>query len=294
MDVDSLVLQTLVGISAASSLFVVAAGLTLVFGAMRVVNVAHGSFYMVGAYLATSIITTTHPTTTRFWLGLVLAPLVVGAVGLIVEVVVLRRIYGAGHLSQLIATLAVLFIFADLTLYVWGGDSRSVLPPPSLIRTVSVVGGRVLPVYDIFVFGIAVLVGVFLWYLLRRTRLGWQIRATVDDDELLRLAGVDTRRLATKVFVLGAMLSGLAGAIVAPQISVAPGLDTAILIPAFIIAVIGGLGSVLGAALGALLVGLAQSLGALWLPDWSSTFIYIVLIAVLVLRPTGLLGRPDH
>lgn len=278
-------------LSTAGTLFIVAAGLTLVFGAMRLINIAHGSFYMYGAFLVTTIAGVS--TGLRFWLAVLAGCLAVGLIGAVVEAGVMRRIYDAEHLTQLVATFGLFLIFADLALKFWGNNSRTVTAPAGVGGQLSV-GGATFPEYDLAIIGSAVVVGVGLWALLQRSTLGWRVRAAVEDPESLQAAGVNLRRLRTGVFALGALLAGLAGAIVTPQVAVAPGMDSAIIVSAFIVAIIGGLGSVAGAAFGALIIGAAETLGTIVAPSWASTFIYLAMIVVLVVRPAGLLGVPER
>jgi len=278
-------------LSTAGYLFIVSAGLTLIFGAVRVINLAHGSFYMYGAFLLTTIVGLSSGT--KFWLAVPVCALALAALGALVEVTVMRRLYEREHLTQLLATFGLLLIFGDLALHLWGTGARTVAPPVPFHGRFTLAGATV-PAYDIVVIGVAALVGAGLWLLLTRSMFGWRIRAAVSDPETLACAGVNTKLLMTMVFALGAGLAGLAGAIVSPQSSVAPGIDQAIIVSAFIVTVIGGLGSILGSALGALLIGLAETLGTRYVPDWASTVIYVVLIVVLVARPSGLLGAPER
>jgi len=285
-----IIVQFLSGMTTAATLFMVAAGLTLVFGAMRVINFAHGSYYMYGAFLAAAVIGRSG---NRLWLALVVAPFAAAGLGAVSELVVMRRIYRREHLTQLLATFALFLIFADLALRFWGGSFRNVPRPGALDGTMSVGGGD-FPVYNLFVIAVATVVGVGLWLLLARTKLGWRIRAAAEDTETLSTTGTNVARLFTIVFVLGAGLAGLAGAVVSPLVTVAPGIDVGILVEAFIVAVIGGLGSVAGAAIGAVVLGLTQAAGVLWAPTWASAFIYLAMIAVLVVRPWGLLGTAER
>lgn len=292
MDVRNLIIQLLAGMTTAGILFAVSAGLTLVFGAMRIINFAHGSYYMYGAYLMAAAVTGASGAGS-FWLMLLVAPLVVAAIGVATEVLIMRRIYAKEHLVQLLATFALFLIMADIALSLWGGSFRSVSPPELLSGQVQI-AGRAFPKYNFFVMGVAVAAGVALWLLLQRTTLGWRIRAAVDDPEMLAATGTNVRLLGTVVFAIGAYLAGLAGAVVAPLVTVAPGLDVSILVDAFIVVVIGGLGSVAGAALGAVMIGVFQAFGVVVAPTWASAFIYLAMILVLVVRPWGLLGRPER
>ncbi len=285
------VVELLAAMTEASSLFVAAAGLTLVFGAMRIINVAHGSFYMIGALIAASVAGSAADG--RLWLALVVAPLALAVLGAGVEVGVLRRIYRGDHLFQLVATYALFLIFADIALHVWGSEPRSVNPPDPLGGSVAI-GTAKFPAYDLFAIGAAVAVGVGLWAVLQRTALGWRIRAAVEDPETLATSGTNVPALCTTVFTIGAALAGFAGAIAAPLQSNGPGLDSTVIVSAFIVAVIGGLGSVTGAAIGAVVISLFDAVGVIWVPEWSSAFIYVAMIAVLALRPWGLLGTPER
>jgi branched-chain amino acid transport system permease protein len=291
MTLSSDIVTFLSAMTEASSLFIAAAGLTLVFGAMRIINIAHGSFYMYGAYLVAALVGASIGG--RFWLALVIAPLAVAVIGSVVELTVLRRVYGKEHLVQLVATYALFLIFADLALRFWGSAQRSGTVPSVLSGSVSIGSGR-FPVYDLFAIGIAIVVGVAMWILLQRTTLGWRIRAAVEDPETLSTSGTNVPLLSTTVFTIGALLAGLAGAIAAPLQSVAPGLDASIIVSAFIVAVIGGLGSVAGAAIGAIVISLFDTAGVLWAPKWAPAFIYLAMITVLAIRPWGLLGTAER
>jgi len=291
MTLDNDIITFLSAMTEASSLFVAAAGLTLVFGAMRIINLAHGSFYMYGAFLVTAIVGAAGGG--RFWLALALAPLAVAGIGTVVELTVLRRVYRRDHLVQLVVTYALFLILADLALRFWGTQARSVAPPSLLSGSVSI-GSSSFPVYDLFAIGAAVVVGLALWVLLQHTALGWRIRAAVEDPEMLATSGTNVPLLSTTVLAIGALLAGLAGAIASPLQSISPGLDASIIVQAFIVAVIGGLGSVTGAAIGAVIISLFDTAGVLWAHSWEPAFIYLAMIVVLALRPWGLLGAPER
>lgn len=276
----------------ASTLFVAATGLTLVFGAMRIINIAHGSFYMYGAFLVTTVAGGVIGGE-RFWLALLIAPLAVAILGIIAELTVLRRVYRSEHLVQLVATYALFLIFGDIALRLWGSQARSVAAPSLLGGSISI-GSGPFPVYDIFAICVAVAIGLGLWMLLQHTALGWRVRGAVEDREMLATSGTNVALLSTAVFAIGAFLAGLAGAISAPLQSTAPGLDASIIVAAFIVAVIGGLGSVAGAAIGAIVIGLFNTAGVLWAPNWEPAFIYLAMIIVLAVRPWGLLGTPER
>lgn len=278
-------------LSTSGSLFIVSAGLTLVFGAMRLINVAHGSFYMLGAFVMTTAVGAS--TGARFWVALVVAALVVAALGGALEVTVMRRIYAKEHLTQLLATFALTLVIADLAVRIWGSGSRLVTAPTA-VGGAATVSGASFPEYDFVIVLAAIAVGLGLWLLLQRTSLGWRIRAAVEDPELLACSGTNLSLLRTGTFMLGAALAGFGGALVTPQVAAAPGMDTAIIVSAFIVTVIGGLGSIPGAALGALIIGVAQTLGTSLAPSWASTSIYLTMIIVLAVRPSGLLGAVER
>jgi branched-subunit amino acid ABC-type transport system permease component len=274
----------------ASLLFLVATGLTLIFGALQVINIAHGSFYMYGAFVVASVLGAQFSQSLPlFWVVLVVAPFLVGALGAVTEIVVLRRLYGREHLLQLLATFGLLYLFEGIALQIWGGKFHSINKPAALAGNLHALGAS-FPYYDFFIMAIAIAVGLFLWWLLKRTQLGWRIRAAVEDPEMLAVSGANVRLLFTSVFALGTLLAGLAGIIVAPRVSITTGLDAQILVEAFIVVVIGGLGSIPGAAIGAIIIGLFETAGVLWVPEFASAFIYVAMILVLVFRPTGLLG----
>ncbi|MHB1596863.1 MAG: branched-chain amino acid ABC transporter permease [Streptosporangiaceae bacterium] len=288
---STLIIDAIGALSSAGTLFIVAAGLTLVFGAMRLINIAHGSFYMYGAFLVTTIAGVS--TGVRFWAALLAAAVVVALLGVVTEVGVMRRIYDSEHLTQLVATFGLFLILADLALHFWGNQSRTVSLPAAVAGHVTVAGAT-FPSYDLVIIGVSAAVGGALWALLQRSALGWRIRAAVEDPELLQAQGTNLRLLRTAVFGAGALLAGLSGAIVAPDVAVAPGMDSAIVVSAFIVAVIGGLGSVAGAAIGALIIGTAETIGTIVAPTWASTFIYLAMIIVLMARPSGLLGLRER
>jgi branched-chain amino acid transport system permease protein len=278
-------------LSTSGSLFIVSAGLTLVFGAMRLINVAHGSLYMLGAFVMTTVVGA--GTGARFWVALIVAALIVAAIGAVLELTVMRRVYAEEHLTQLLATFGLSLVIADLAVRIWGDGSRLVTAPKA-VSGAATVSGASFPEYDIVLVGAAIAVGLGLWALLQRTSLGWRIRAAVEDPELLACSGTNLALLRTGTFMLGAGLAGLGGALVTPQVAAAPGMDTAIIVSAFIVTVIGGLGSIPGAALGALIIGIAQTLGTSLAPSWASTSIYLTMIIVLAVRPSGLLGAVER
>jgi branched-subunit amino acid ABC-type transport system permease component len=291
MTVPDVIVTFLSATTEASSLFIAAAGLTLVFGAMRIINIAHGSFFSYGAFLVTTIVGASAGG--LFWLALAAAGLAVAAIGAAVEVTVLRRVYRRDHLVQLVVTYALFLILADVALHLWGTQPRSVRAPSMLSGSVAIGSGS-FPAYDLFAICAAIVTGLAMWALLQRTALGWRIRAAVEDPELLAASGTNVPLLYTTVFSIGGLLAGLAGAIGSPLQSISPGLDASVIVSAFIVAVIGGLGSVAGAAIGAVIISVFDTAGVLWAPGWEPAFIYLAMIAVLALRPSGLLGTAER
>lgn len=294
MSASTLALTVLAGLSEASVLFLVASGLSLVFGALRVINMAHGSLYMVAAFLTTAIVGAFAQSSVGFLLALFLAPAAVALIGALIEILILRRLYRREHLLQLLATYALTLVFAGGVRIVFGSQNRSIRPPDFLSGGVSI-GTLTFPTYKFFLMFAAVLVAAGLYLLLYRTSLGRNIRAAVADPELLNASGVNVTRLFTLVFMIGAGLAALGGVLISPDQAVTGGMDTDVLVAAFAISVIGGLGSLMGSFVGALIVGLVTSFGIL-IPQtsrWSVAFIFVLMAIVLMIRPWGLFGRPE-
>ena len=281
------------GLSNAAYLFIVAAGLSLVFGALRVINMAHGSLYMIAAFV-TVVVAEKLGVALGFWGGLLAALIITGVIGAIIEIVVLRRVYRAEHLVQLLGTYALTLIIAGLVRIVFGPNYRTVKSPALFTGSVSVAGFSY-SVYSFFMIGAALLIAVGVYLMLYRTALGRNIRAAVSDSDLLSASGIDVARLFTTVFVIGAALAALGGVIVAPSQAVGLQMDTDILVLAFAISVIGGLGSIVGSAVGALIVGEVISFGLVnpYTNQFALAFVFIIMTAVLVIRPWGLFGRVE-
>jgi branched-chain amino acid transport system permease protein len=289
---ENLVLQALSGLASASSLFLVASGLTVIFGVSRVVNFAHGSLYMLGAYLAYTLVTQLPRGHLGFWGGVLGAALLVGAIGLAVEVLLLRRIYRAPELFQLLATFGVVLIVQELTQMVWGAQDLLGPRAPGLRGSTEVLGLR-FPLYELFLIGVGPVVLGLLLLLFHRTRWGTLVRAATQDREMVGALGVNQRMLFTSVFFLGSLLAGLGGALQLPRESVNLHMDLAIITEAFVVVVVGGVGSLGGAALAALLIGELHAFGILVLPKITLVLVFLVMALVLVVRPHGLLGRPE-
>ncbi|THH38057.1 branched-chain amino acid ABC transporter permease [Aliishimia ponticola] len=298
-----LIEQVLNGLQFGVMLFLMAAGLTLIFGVMGLINLAHGSLYMVGAFAAAA----TAAATGSFVLALVAALIAAAAAGAIVELTVIRRLYDRDHLDQVLATFALILVFSEGTRWIFGSFPLYLDVPAALAGPVTLPGGIEYPAYRLLIIGMGLAVAAGLFLLISRTRIGIQIRAGEADREMIGALGVDISKLYTLVFALGAALAGLAGALVGAIQSVQVGMGEPVLILAFVVIVIGGIGSIKGAFVGALLVGLTDTLGGVLLPEFFALFteassakligasvasmaIYILMAGVLIFKPTGLFG----
>jgi len=288
---EFLVIQTLNGLASASSLFLVASGLSIIFGVMRIVNFAHGSFYMLGAYLAVSVIQMFGGQSgASFWGGVLLAAALVAMFGAIVEIVVLRRIYAAPELFQLLATFGVVLMIQDAALYIWGAEDKLGPRAPGLRSFVGIFGGR-FPTYELLLIVIGPIVLLALWLLFNRTRWGTLVRAATADREMVGALGVNQRWLFTSVFMFGSFLAGLGGALQLPREAVTLHMDLAMITEVFVVVVVGGLGSITGAYLASVLIGLVHAFGIVFFPKSTLVLAFLVMAAVLVVKPYGLLGR---
>lgn len=288
---DFALVQLLTGLSGASSLFLVAAGLTVIFGVTRVVNFAHGSLFMLGAFIAWSILSRTPRDPLSFTLGVAGAAVAVAALGAVMEMLLLRRIYRAPELFQLLATFGVVLMVQDGALAIWGPEELSIARPPWLRAFVPILGQR-FPLYDLLMVFAGPLVLGLLWLLFTRTRWGTLVRAATEDREMVAALGVDQRVLFTAVFALGAGLAGLGGALAMPSGSANLQMDLGVIAEAFVVVVVGGMGSLPGAYLASLLIGVMQAFGVALLPQSTLVLVFAVMAVVLILRPNGLLGRP--
>jgi branched-subunit amino acid ABC-type transport system permease component len=285
--------QFMSGLTRSMVLFVVAAGLSLVFGVLSVLNFAHGTLYMIGAFLCYTFWSLLMKAGISFWAGVILAAVGMGIIGFIIEVGLIRRTYkGAlmGHVPQLLLTYALTLIAMDVVRLFWGGKFYSISRPDILAGSVSMFGVQ-FPSYQIFVIIVGFAIFAGLWMLIYKTRLGRIVRAAVFNREMVSALGIPVHSLYTLIFVLGSALAGLAGGIAAPLGTISVGMDHAILIECFAVVIIGGVGNVTGTLLGALVVGLVHAFGILILPQITIAFIFIILAIVLIVRPSGLLGQ---
>lgn len=277
--------QMLNGLVYGMLLFLMAAGLSLIFGLMNVVSLAHGSFFMIGAFIGLTIFNLTH----NFWLALVLAPLPTAVIGLVMEALFMRPLYRRGHLDQVLLTFGFTFVFFDLVRWIWGSDIRSI-PTPAALQGVVQFAGSVVSEYRLFLIVLGVGLAVVLWLFLDRSRLGAMVRAGVDDSAMAAGLGGNIPALFSGVFGAGVALAALGGVAAGPVLGVYPGMDTDILIPAFIVIVVGGMGSLRGAFIGSLLIGEADTFGKAYVPGIALFLIYLVMAVVLLVRPQGLFG----
>ena len=295
MDLSFVVVQFLTGLASASSLFIIASGLTIVFGVTRIVNFAHGSLYMLGAYFAATLtprLLALYPGGVSFWAGILIAAVAVGLIGVAMEVLLLRRIYRAPELFQLLATFGVVLVVQDLVIQAFG--PQDILGPraPGLRLPVEIMGLR-FPSYELVLIAAGPLVLGLLWLLLHKTRFGILVRAATQDRDMVGALGVNQAALFTGTLFLGAFLAGLGGALQIPKIPASSGMDLSIIAEVFVVTVIGGMGSVPGAFLAALLIGQLQAFGILVFPKITLVLVFLLMGIVLVVRPYGLLGRPE-
>lgn len=275
-------LQTLNALQLSMLLFLLSIGLTVIFGLMHFVNLAHGALYALGAYLAASV-----AATAGFWAALLIAPLGVAAVGVALYGGLIQRMRKSGPMAQVLVTFGLIFALLDLTRMIWGDLALAMAVPAALSGQVDLLGVTY-PAYRLFIIALGATVFAALALVLARTQIGAMIRAGVDNDAMAACLGINVERLFFVVFCLGCALAGLAGAVAAPLLSVTPGMGLQILIPTLIVIVIGGLGSLKGAVAGSLIYGFVQTFGAVLAPQLASVLIYALLAAVLVIKPVGL------
>jgi branched-chain amino acid transport system permease protein len=286
--IEIYLIQAMHGLVYGMLLFLVASGLTLVFGMMGVLNLAHASFYMLGAYFAYTI--TLH--LGSFWLSLLICPLIIGTLGVLIERFLIRKAYKGGHLAQLLLTFGLFFIISELVRLIWGSGPLSVAAPGILAGDIPF-GGMTYPIYRLFIFGFAFLVLFGMALLLMRTRIGIIIRAAVSDADMVEALGTNVPIVFMGVFGGGAALAAIAGVIAAPFLSIYLGMGNEVLLDCFVVVVVGGFGSLLGALISSLMIGELQSFGILWIPRLALVFQFLLMVVVLITRPTGLLGEKE-
>lgn len=279
------IVQTLNALSFGMLLFLLSAGLTLTFGLLRITNLTHGSYYLLGGFIGLEALRRSG----NFLLALIVAAVAMGILGLLSERILLRRFAG-NEPAQVLLSLGLLFIFGDLALGIWGGLPRTI-PEPPLLQGAVQIGPQRFPAYRLFLFGSGLLSAILLWLLLEHTRLGLMVRAAVDDPELAQAMRVNVPLVMTGVFALGAAVAGAAGVLGGPIIGMYPGADLEVLLLAIVIVVLGGIGSLRGAFIGALLIGIIDTLGRTSFPELSQFAIFAPMAIALIVRPQGLFGR---
>jgi branched-chain amino acid transport system permease protein len=282
MDTGFWLFQTLNALQLSMLLFLLSVGLTVIFGLMHFVNLAHGALYAFGAYIAATV-----SSTLGYWGAFILAPIAVAAIGFVLYATLIRSMRKSGPMAQVLVTFGLIFALLDLTRIIWGDLALGMQLPPILSGRI-MLGGLEYPVYRIFIIALGALVFITLALVLGRTQIGAMIRAGVDNDEMAACLGINVERLFFAVFCVGCALAGLAGVVAAPILSVTPDMGLQILIPTLIVIVIGGLGSLKGAITGSLIYGFVTTFGAVFAPGFSSVLIYALLALLLVVRPTGL------
>lgn len=283
-----ILIQTLHGLVYAMLLFLVASGLTLIFGMMGVLNFAHGALYMLGAYFSYTILKTMG----NFWLSLLIAPLLVGIIGVVIERFLLRKIYTYGHAHELLLTFGIAYILGELVKWIWGNEPLLVAVPRMLDGTVSLFGISY-PAYRLFILVVSFLVFIALFLILYKTRAGIIVRAAVSNSEAVNALGINVPLVFMVLFGTGAALAGLAGVIAGPYLITNPGMADTIIIDLFVVVVVGGLGSLWGALLASIFIGELQSFGVLLIPQLAIVFEFLLMAVVLIVKPEGLLGEKE-
>lgn len=285
-------LQIISGLVSAAILFLLASGLSLIFGVCRVLNLAHGTFFMLAAYLAYATTNLLHGSGVSFWFALAFAPLALAGIGAALEVLIFRKLYGKDILIQLLPTIAIIFILADVIRFIWGLESKTV-PFPSGLPPAIEIFDVIFPSYYAVIVGAGVTIAVALWAVVYRTRWGTLVRAIAQDRDMSAALGVNETAIYTGVFAIAAWLAGTAGVLSSPLSGAALGSDLEAVINAFVVVVVGGLTSIPGALLAAILIGMVQSFGILVIPQFAMAFVFGLMALVLILRPHGLLGRKE-
>lgn len=287
MSTELFFVQLINGVQYGLLLFLIASGLTLVFGVMGILNLAHGSMYMVGAYLVWYFVGVTGSFTAAAMLSAVIAL----GLGILIERLLIQRLYNRNHLDQVLLTIGMIFVFNSLQSILWGNDPYGVAVPEALSSSVPFTDNSSYPVYRIFAAAICIAIAAALYFVVSKTRLGMLIRAGESNREMVEALGVNIKSLYTIVFAIGVMLAAISGIIAAPMSSIVPGMGESVLITCFVVVVIGGMGSIKGAFVGALLVGVISTYAAVLIPIMSNMIIYIFMILVLLVKPQGLFAK---
>ncbi len=281
-----ILIQFLNALQFSMTLFLLAAGLTIIFGLMKIVNLAHGSLYMVGAYIGLSIWSYLD----SFWIALFFAPIFTGLIGALLYQILFRHIQNADPMRQVLLTFGLIYIGLDSVRLFWGTMSHSISAPDLLSNSLTIFG-EPYPSYRLFVIIVGLVVSIFLYLLIEKTKIGAQVRASVNDSEMAQLLKINTDKILFYIFALGCGLAGLAGITVAPILGVEPGMDMEVLVLTLIVVVVGGPGSLKGAFLGSLLIGFVDSLGKVYIPELAQIIIYAVMALTLLIKPEGLYNK---
>ena len=284
---DTLLLQLLNSLSYGFLLFIITCGISIVFGILGVLNLAHGSIYLLGSYIGYSVIMKAGM---PFWVAILAVPLIIAALGFLIEIVLLRPTYKLGHLSQVLLTFGLVYIFHDLFTMIWGKDVLSVNPPEALSSSIEMLGFT-FPAYRLALIVIGAIIVLFLWYVQEKTKWGAVVRAGLSDKEMAGALGINIHLVFTLVFVFGSLLAGLGGVLGAPILGTYPGMEFSILILSLVVLVVGGLGSVSGTFMASLLVGFVETFSRYLVPELSLIITFALMAVVLVVRPQGLVGR---
>jgi len=285
MNLSILLFQILTGLAYGMLLFMMAAGLTIIFGLLNVVNLAHGALFMVGGYVAFAF-TKEH---VNFWLALVIAVMIMAIIGVLIERFLLGRMYGK-ELEQVLLTFGLIYILTDTAKWIWGSTPRSI-PIPEILDFSIPLGIVAFPAYRLFVVAVGILIAILLWYIETKTRVGAIVRAGVDDRHMLSALGINFKLVFASVFAFGAGMAGLSGVLGAPILGLYTGMDADVLLLSLVIVVIGGLKTWKGAFVSAILVGLVDTLGQVWFPQFSMVVIFVLMVIVLIIKPSGLFGK---
>lgn len=285
MDISFLLSQLIGGLSTAMLLFLVSSGLSLIFGVGKVFNFAHGSFYLLGSYLAYQFINMF----TNFWVGVVYATIGAGIFGMVMEFLFLRRIYGRQDEGgfQILLTYSFILIIDDMVKFIWGSEYKTIEKPEILIDQVQI-GSIFIPKYSLFILMVGLLIAISFWFILNKTETGKIVKATAIDRDMLGLLGINVPLVMTTVFGVATAMGGLSGALAAPLRTVTPGAGIEVIIDSLIVIVLGGLGNFWGALLGSIIIGEVLAFGILWVPQWASLLNFLVMVLVLIFKPEGL------
>lgn len=292
MTIEAVISQVLSGLSVGMVLFLIAAGLSIIFGTLRILNMAHGSIYMLAGFICFTLSSALSMMAGAFWWALLLAPIVIAVFGGLIEFILLRRIYNQEHIYQYILTFALVLVIGDACKFLFGAMYQTV-PPPWPFNGIIKMGEVTLPTYNFFLMACGIILFAAISALMRYTTLGRTVRAVTHNRDTASTLGINVPRVYTGVFMLGCYFAGLAGSLMTPLTCVTLGMDISVIIECFIIVVIGGLGSVTGAFIGAIILGLVNSLGILIVPQLALAFPFLLMIIILIIRPWGLLGKPE-